>query len=183
MKKPIYLKFIHFKRRHNLSTSNIQAMMTEYANSGPDTSHSYFMSKYSISEHVFYRCRDFAIICMLVDGKTQKRIIEKSAFNFKEHNPKQHSTKSISHSDMLLLQRTEFFNSFSREEIEDICHKYAEGLELSKIALSYDTGVFAIKNLLRKGILLSYVDQGTFEAISLRLQLMGHSIDEIYTAR
>ncbi len=180
MKKPIYIKFLEFKRRHNLSISVIQDMMSEYANSGPSTARSYFMNKYSISEHVFYRCRDFAIICMLVDGRTQKRLFKKAAFNSQEHNVHQSSRKSISYSEKLLMQREDFFNSFSRNEIEDICHKYAEGLPLEKIASSYSTGTFCIKNLLKKGILLGYVDEYTYGAISLRVRLSGRNINEIF---
>lgn len=180
MKKPIYIKFLEFKRRHNLSNSVIQDMMTEYANSGPDTARSYFMNKYSISEHVFYRCRDFAIICMLVDGRTQKRLFKKAAFNSQEHNIHQSSRKSISYSEKLLMQREEFFNSFSQNDIQDICSKYAEGLPLEKIANNYETGIFCIKNLLKKGILLGYVDEYTFEAISLRVRLLGRNINEVF---
>lgn len=180
MKKPILAKFLEFKHRHNLSNSVIQNMMTEYANSGPDTARSYFMNKYSISEHVFYRCRDFAIICMLVDGRTQKRLFKKAAFNSQEHNAHQSSRKSISYSEKLLMQREQFFNSFSRNDIEDICNKYAEGLPLAKIASSYETGIFCIKNLLRKGIILGYVDEPTFAAISLRVRLMGRNIEEVF---
>lgn len=180
MKKPIYLQFLHFKNRHQLTSQTIQEMMTEYANSGPDTARSYFMEKYDISEHVFYRCRDFAVICMLVDGKTKQRLLKKAAFNSQEHNKKKSSRKSALHSEKLMQQRAEFFNSFTQSEIEDICHKYAEGVELEKIAHSHDTGVFGIKNLLKKGILLGYVDASTYQAISLRVKLSGKTLDVIF---
>lgn len=180
MKKSIYVQFLEFKGRHNLSTSQIREIAEDYANSGPDFARSYFSKKYEISKHVFYRARDFAVICMLVDTRTQERIFEKAKFNSKQHNIKKSAAKSIAHSAYLMKKRAEFFNSFTQNDIEDICRKYAEGVELSKIAHAYDTGISAVKFLLKKGLLLGYVDEPTYAAIRLRVKLSGKDINVIF---
>ena len=180
MPKSIVDRFVEFKCRHNLSTAKIQEMATEYANSGPDTARSYFVKKYGISEHVFYRARDFAVICMLVDYKTTNRILRKAASNYAEKNPERTMEKSISHSALLRNQRAEYFGSFTQKEIEDILYKYAEGIDLNKIATAYDTGVSAINFLLKKGLLLGYADEAIYAAIRLRIKLLGRDINEIY---
>ena len=180
MKKPVWNQFLDFRCRHNLSVADIKELAEEYANSGPDKSRSYFVKKYQISEHVFYRARDFAVICMLVDKKTEERIFAKAAFNCKQNNSKKSSVGSHLHAEKLYSQKEEFFNSFTESEIRDILFKYAEGLELSKIAAAYDTGVRCIKMLLKKGIILGYYEEPTYSAIALRLKLKGRSIDEIF---
>ena len=180
MKKSIYDQFLDFKGRNHLTTKQIQEMVTEYANSGPDYARSYFTKKYEISEHIFYRARDFAVICMLIDSKTQERVLEKAKLNSKQHNNKKSAARTISHFSCLLQKRVEYFSAFTKSEIEDICQKYAEGLELEKIAIAYDTGVTAIKYLLKKGLLLGYIDQNTFAAIELRVKLSGKDINSIY---
>lgn len=175
-KKSILDRFLEFKWRHNLTTDTLQKMFQEYANSGPGKARTYFTNKYRISEHVFYRARDFVVICMLVDSKTTKRIFAKAAFTSGEHGG---SRRSLKHSYELKLQRAEFFNSFSRKDIEDILYKYAEGVSLKSIAVSYDTGISAIKFLLTKGINEKYYTQEIYNAIALRLKKKGRSIDEV----
>ena len=182
-KKSIVKQYVDFKTRNGLTTKVITALAREYANSGPDAARSYFMEKYDISEHVFYRARDFAVICMLVDSKTANRIMEKAAFNSKEHNTKNSSARSNQHARELKEKRAEFFSSFTQCEIVDICQKYADGVELSKIANAYDTGESCIKFLLRKGILAGYINEATYQLIDLRLKLKGRSIDELFKKR
>ncbi len=182
-KKSIVQQYISFKTRNGLTTKQIEEIAEEYANSGPDTARSYFMEKYDISEHVFYRARDFAVICMLVDSRTSNRILEKAAFNSREHNSKKSSVRSARHAQDLKGMRTEYFNGFTRSEIEDICAKYAEGLELRVIANAYDTGETCIKYLLRKGIVAGYINESTYQLIDLRLKLKGRSIDELFKKR
>lgn len=176
-KKSILDRFLEFKGRHNLTTATLQKMFQEYANSGPDKARTYFTHKYGISEHVFYRARDFVVICMLLDAKTTNRIFAKAAFTSGEHGSAKRSQK---HSQNLKLQREEFFSTFTQADIEDILHKYAEGLALEKIAVTYDTGTWAIKVLLKKGLLLGYADQNTYALIDQRVTLLGRSISEIY---
>ena len=180
-KKTEYQKFVDFKKRNGLTTQDIQRMISDYANSGPDFACSHFMQKYGLSEHAFYRARDFAVTCGLLDYRTTERTIAKAAFNSKQRNSKKNSTQSLLHSQELKKLREDFFNSFSKEEIIDICRKYAEGISVDKIAVAYDTGTYMIKQLLSKGIILRYIDDSIFAAISLRLKAKGRSINEVFS--
>jgi len=152
MKKSIYKKFLDFKTRHNLSNETITQIATEYADSNLELARSHFSDKYNISEHTFYKARDYAIIFCLVDDVTYKKIREKSSTNYRSNNEKNSAVSSIAHFDELLVMRQEYFNGFSNNEILDIGYKYVTGVKIKYIAVAYDTGEYAIKKLLKKGI-------------------------------
>lgn len=177
--KSIKKKLVEFNYRHNLSLETIQKMLEEYANSGPDQARSHFMAKYNISEHVFYRARDFGVICRLVDSKTTKRILAKAQFNCHEHGDK--SGRSKKHGDKLLQERKDFFNSFTDSNIAQIMYFYATGYQLSFIANLYYTGEGTIKLLLAKGIITYCTSQeDILSAIDSRLKKNGSSLKAIF---
>lgn len=177
--KSIKMKLFDFKNRHNLSLEIIQKMLEEYANSGPDQARSHFMAKYNISEHVFYRARDFGVICRLVDSKTTKRILAKAQFNCHEHGDK--SGRSKKHGDKLLQERKDFFNSFTDSDIAQIMYFYATGYQLSFIADLYYTGEGTIKLLLAKGIITHCNDENKIlDNIDSRLKQNGSSLTAIF---
>ena len=68
MKKSEYQKFQDFKKRHNLSDQQIVRIISDYANTADEYAASFFAAKYNISNHVFYKIRDYTIIFMLVDA-------------------------------------------------------------------------------------------------------------------
>lgn len=178
--KSIYEKFLDFKSRHKLSNEKIAQIATEYANSSFDFARSYFSSKYEISEYVFYKARDFAIIFCLVDNTTAKRIHEKSSANYRSNNDKNSAADSIAHFNELIAKRQEFLDGFSKNEILDIAHKYVEGLSAKNIALCYDTGEYAIKKLLKKGIVELIFDSTTVSQIH---SIVGDSLNKTLERR
>ena len=178
--KSIYEKFLDFKSRHKLSNEKIAQIATEYANSSFDFARSYFCSKHEISEHVFYKIRDFAIIFCLVDNDTAKRIQQKSSANYQSNNDKNSAASSIAHFDELIVKRQEFLDGFSKNEILDIAHKYVEGASVKNIALCYDTGEYAIKKLLKKGIVELIFDSTTVSQIHA---IVGDSLNETLKKR
>lgn len=180
MEKSIIDKFANFKERNALSNSIIVKMVTEYANSESDLACTYFSEKYKISKSAFYKARDYAIICCLVDNHICKRVKNKSANNCKRNNPKKSGRKSLTHFEELYTKRQNFLNSFSDNEIKDIAYKYAKGDSPAFIAVGYDTGEFAIKWLLKKGIAMLIVDAKTTEAIS---KMLGSKLNEILQMR
>lgn len=180
MKKSIYKKFLDFKTRNELSNEKIAQIATEYANSNLDLARSYFATKYEISEHTFYKARDYAIIFCLVDNETYKRIREKSSTNYRNNNNKNSAADSLAHFDGLLVKQQDFLNGFSTNEILDIAHKYVEGISVKNIAIAYDTGEYAIKKLLRKGIVELILDLKVVNQIST---IVGHALDGILQKR
>lgn len=180
MEKSIIDKFKNFKKRNSLSNSIIVKMVTEYANSEPDLACTHFSEKYEISKSTFYRARDYAIICCLVDNHIYKKVKNKSVNNCKRNNPKKSGRKSLMYFEELYTERQEFLKSFSDNEIKDIAYKYAEGVPPEIIAIGYDTGEFAIKWLLKKGIALLIVDAKTTETIS---KMLGSKLNEILQIR
>ena len=69
MGKPIQDQFADFKGKHKkLTNAKINQIAFEYANSAPEFARTYFSQKYGISQTVFYRVLEFAIICGLVVG-------------------------------------------------------------------------------------------------------------------
>ena len=175
--KSIAKKLCDFCNRNELSIEFIQKMAKEYALSDEEKSCSFFTEKYGISKSCFYRAKDFAIICCLVNPKTAQLIMRKSAFNSRRHGS---STGSFLHSEDLLEQQKDFIDSFSQSDMEDICHKYAEGLELWVIANQYQTGSYGIQLLLKKAILSGIASSDTMMLIEQRLQRKGRSLKEIY---
>ena len=169
MKKSLVEKFADFKKRHCLSNSDIEKMMVEYANTDFDLASSYFSEKYNISKGVFYKARDYAVICCLIDEDICKKIKRKTIENYKKNNPKQTTSGPVVHFSELRVQRQEFLNTFSDNDIRDIAYKYEEGISLKNIAITYDIGEYGIKLLLRKGIVMLIVDKKITEAISVKL--------------
>lgn len=180
MNKSFVEKFADFKIRHSLSNADIEKMIIEYADSELDLASSYFSEKYNISKGVFYKARDFAVVCCLINEDTCKKLKRKTIENYKRNNPKGTTNGPVVHFSELRVQRQEFLNTFSDNEIKDIAYKYEEGVSLKNIALAYDIGEYGIKLLLRKGIIMLIVDKKTTEAISVKL---GSKMDNILQKR
>lgn len=180
MAKSVTQKFIDFKARNSLSNAKIIKMATEYANSDAECSMSYFAEKYNVSKSTFHKARDYAIICCLLDETTYDKIKKKSSANYKANNPKNKADSSIKHFDTLKRLRKDYLENFTEAELRDIAAKYAEGIAIEKIAVTYDTGEYAIKILLRKGIINLIVDKKTTEQISRKL---GSKIENILLER
>lgn len=178
--KSIYEKFLDFKTRHELSNEKIAQIATEYANSKLELARSYFSDKYDISEHTFYKARDYAIVFCLVDKETYKRIREKSSTNYRSNNNKNSAVSSIAYFDELLVKQQEFLDGFSTNEILDIAHKYVEGITAKNIAIAYDTGEYAIKKLLKKGITEFIFDSKLVNQISA---IVGPALNNILQKR
>lgn len=181
MKKSIYEKFLDFKSRHELSNEKIAQIATEYANSDFELARSHFSDKYKISEYTFYKARDYAIIFCLVDKETYERIKKKSSTNYRNNNTKNNSAAdSIAHFDELLVKQQEFLDGFSKQEILDIANKYVEGISVENIAMAYDTGEYAIRKLLKKGIIEFIFDLKLVNQISV---IVGPSLNKILHQR
>lgn len=180
MKKNIVTKFADFKKRHSLSNDVIQEMITEYANSELDLASSYFSEKYNISKNTFYKARDYAIICCLIDEGTCQRVKKKVIANYQKHTPNQTSKGPLSRFSRSHGKRQEYLDTFSDNEIIDIAHKYAEGISIQNIAFEYGTGEFGIKLLLKKGIVLLIVDRNTTNSISI---MRGNQLNKILAMR
>lgn len=180
MNKSIVKKFADFKIRHSLSNDKIKEMITEYADSELDLARSYFSKKYNISNNTFYKARDYAVICCLIDEDTCKRVKRKTVANYKRNNPKESVKGPLSHFSSLYIKRQEFLNTFSDDEIVDIANKYVEGISINNIAFAYDIGEYGIKLLLKKGIVLLIVNGNSFESIKL---MLGNSLNKILAMR
>ena len=180
MNKNIVKKFSDFKARHSLSNEDITKMVTEYANSELDFASSYFSEKYNISKNIFYKARDYAVICCLIDEDICKKVKRKTIENYKTNNPKQTTNGPVMHFSELRVQRQEFLNTFSDNDIRDIAYKYAEGISLKNISFIYDIGEYGIKLLLRKGIIMLIVDKRTTEVIST---MLGNKLNKILQIR
>ena len=180
MKKSIHERFLDFKTRHGLTNEKIAQIAIEYANSNLDFARSYFSEKYQISEYTFYKARDYAIIFCLVDNDTFKRIRDKSSSNYRRNNDQKSAASSLAHFDELIVKRQEFLDGFSTAEILDIALKYVEGLSVKNIALCYGTGEYAIKKLIKKGIVELIFDSVTVNQIS---SIVGDSLNKILKQR
>ena len=180
MKKDMCKRFVDFKARHSLSNVLIVEIVKEYANSDLDFARTYYSEKYNISNHTFYTLRDYAIIFCLVDTDTCKKLQKKSTANYSRNNASNSAKASIAHYNSLLEKRQRFLNSFSSNEIKDIALKYVEGVDVEKIAIAYDTGAFAIKYLLKKGIVSLILDANIVNSIRL---IVGEDLDKILQER
>lgn len=178
--KSIYKQFLDFKKRHNLSNELISKMAKEYANSDLELARTHFSDKYGISQHVFYKARDFAIVVCLVDEKTYYQIRQKSTTNYKNNNEKNSAASSIAHFDNLILQQQKFLDEFSNNDILDIALKYIEGVSIKNIANAYDTGEYAIKKLLKKGITDLILDVNIVNQIK---SIVGNDLSTILAKR
>lgn len=152
MGKSIAKKFYDFKVRNELSNETIVQIVTEYANTPLELARTHYSEKFDISEKTFYKCRDYAVICCLVDNQTCKRLRAKAASNCSKNNAKKSGAAPIAHFEELIANREIFISEFSEGEILDIAYKYTEGVSLKNIAIAYETGELAIQKLLKKGI-------------------------------
>ena len=157
--------FARFCRRHNLTPERVSQIAVDYAKSTPDLARSHFMEKYHISEHVFYRCLDFSIICCLVDDATCKRITDKSALNCRSHNDKNSSRRSSAHAMELLRARDAFLKSFSNDEIRNMAARLINGEKSHDVAASYNTSRLAINFLVGRGIENLILDRETVQQL------------------
>ena len=169
MKLSIHEKFHRFLVRHNLTVSLIQKIVTEYANTSPELARTYFKDKYNLSEHVFYKCRDYAVVCCLVDDKICNLLQQKACFNSKTHNEDQSCRAAAIHHSELLSQREEYLGSYLDADIQDIGRKYAEGMSADQIGLAYETGKYGINRLLMRGIKDLIIGKETLETIISRI--------------
>lgn len=165
MSKSIREQFIDFRARHELSLSTIREIVEDYASSDFDFARSHFCQKYKISEHVFYKCRDFAVIFGLVSDKTCNALQVKASHNASTHNNYESSRQSLQHFDKLLQQRELVLNSFTKEEKAQIGVEYAIGASLDNISRKHGIGVFLVKRLIEKGIIDSSIDDETWNSI------------------
>lgn len=180
MAKSINQKFLSFKKRHQLSNEDIVKITTEYATSSFELARTHFTNKYNLTRYAFYKARDYAIICCLVDYNLYKKIRKKSTANYKSNNDKNSETLSKAHFDELLVQQNEFLKEFSENEILDIGHKYAEGMTVKDISLLYEIGEFAVKRFLKKGIVEIIYDA---ELVSQIKKIVGPSLAPILKKR
>ena len=180
MGKSIVKKFYDFKVRNGLSNETIVQIVTEYANSSLELARTHYSEKFDISERTFYKCRDYAVICCLVDNQTCKRLRAKAATNCSSHNPKKSSVAPIAHFEELIANREIFISEFSAYEILDIAHKYTEGVTLKNIAIAYETGELGIQKLLKKGIVDLIYDASLTKQIS---NMIGPSLNGILQER
>lgn len=165
MNKSIREQFIDFRGRNNLSLSNIREIVEDYANSNFEFARSHFCEKYEISEYVFYKCRDFAVVFGLVSDKTCRCLQIKASHNSSAHNTSESCRRSLQHFDKLFQQRKEVLNSFTKEEKLTIGKEYSTGISIANIAKFHGIGIFLVKKLLEKGIVDSSIDDETLKDI------------------
>lgn len=183
MKTSIHEKFHRFLLRHNLTIVQVQEIITEYANTTPELARTFFKEKYGISEHVFYKCRDYAVICCIVDDKVCKLLRDKACFNSKTHNADQSCRASAIHHSDLLSQREEYLLSFLDADIRDIARKYAGGMSAAQIGLAYETGKYGINRLLIRGITDLIIDKKTLDAIFSRMPTSKQWLNKVLKSR
>ena len=183
METSIHVKFHRFLIRHNLTVHQVQKIVTEYANTNPEQARTYFKEKYDLSEHVFYKCRDYAVICCLVDNKVCNLLQRKACFNSKTHNKDQSCRASAIHHRDLMDQREEYLLSFLDADIRDIARKYVGGMSAEQIGLAYETGKYGINRLLVRGIKELIIDKKTLEDIILVIPGGKKAIDKILNDR
>lgn len=179
-KKSIEKRFSDFKLRNGLSNEIIAKMVREYANSSNDFARTYFKEKYHISEKTFYKSRDYAVIFCLVDEKICDKLKKKAAANYRKNNSNDSAVACLNHFRGLLEERKRYLESFSDDKIREIGAKYVEKVQVSKIAIMYETGEYAIKWLLKKGIIDLIFDSSTVKMIH---DIVGTPLDQILQKR
>lgn len=152
VKITIRKSFERFLSKHHLTVTFIKKIITEYATSDLEVARSYFVDTYNISEHVFYKCRDFAVICGIVNNHICELLKQKTSENYGSHNESNSQQASITHFHDLMRKRADFIFEFSNDEIRQIGESYTKGDSTSQIALRYNTGTYCIKRLLNHGI-------------------------------
>lgn len=168
MKKSEFQKFIDFKKRHNFTNQFIAQLMHEYATSDDEFSCSYFVNKYGISEHTFYKMRDYAVIFMLVSPNTCKEISKKCNRNQRSKNPYGNFTSSPKHYKDLLEKRKEYLSTFSYQEILEVAIEYAQWKPINDIALTHGVSKYIIQNLIAIALKNHIVNYQTYRAIKVR---------------
>ena len=163
-------KFNDFKKRHNLSYVDIAKMITDYAYSEDEYARTHFSKEYNISVGVFYKARDFAVICYLIDDDICERLKAKTARNYALHNDKNSKVESYKHFSELMERRNTFLYSFTDEEIIAIAKKYAEGITLNVIADEYEVCEKAIKRLLKRGVEDFIISTKLLESMKYRIK-------------
>ena len=179
MKNTDLQKYNSFKKRHGLCYTDIVGIVTEYAYSEYEYAVSYFSEKYNISDSSFYKCRDFAVICHLVDDKTCERLKEKAGANLAVYSKKNSPTISYRHYSKLAERREAFLSTFSKEEITDISQKYSEGISLRVISNEYEICEESVKKLLKIGIVNLIIPSDLVYQIKLRVSKEGKNVDAI----
>lgn len=164
-----------FKKKYNIAYEDMAKIMLEYATTGEDIACSYFTNKYNLTNYAFYKIRDFVIICNMVDCNICIRIRDKAAYNKQES-----SRSSLRHFDKLMEQREKFLDeAFSRQEIQDIGFKYAEGNTVESIASAYEICGGSVKKLLAKGIMKNIIPSPVVGLIKNRLAKEGKDMSVI----
>lgn len=167
-KKNEYQKFQDFKKRHNLTETQIIHIISEYAKTNDEFSCSFFCAKHNITSHVFYKMRDFTIIFMLVDDSICRKIKEKSLRNQGSHNSAGNHTSSAYHYKILISKRHEYLKSFSEAEIVAIANEYANFVLVSEIATKHNISAYTVQNLLMIALINRLIPYGLFKKIQAR---------------
>ena len=162
-KKPIEKQFEEFKSRNNLTDYAIIEIATTYAYTSKECSRTALSRSYGISEHIFYRLLDFAVIASLVDEETQNKILMKRISNNTIHGGSDAAKISILHKNEILNLQKEYnaflemhLNSFSEEAILKICKDFRDGKSIPQLATEHKTSNAVINLLLEKGLLLLF---------------------------
>lgn len=172
-KKSEYQKFQDFKTRHNLTDGKIKQIMCDYALSDDQFARTFFTSKYNISEHVFYKMRDYTIIFMLVSPSTCKLIRNKSLRNQIGHNPSGNYNTSFVYYQKLISKRREYLDSFSHSGIAEIALEYSTGNSLYEIASKHNiSSPEIVKKLIAIALAKRLVDDQTYKKIKFRSDLI-----------
>lgn len=168
MKKSEYQKFQDFKKRHNLSDQQIVRIISDYANTADEYAASFFAAKYNISNHVFYKIRDYTIIFMLVDATVCLRIRNKLFRNQSGKNKSGNYTAANHHYQLLIKKRKEYLKSFSNEEIVLIAIEYANDEALYDIAKKHNISTYAVRKLLAIALVNHLVCDTVYHSIRFR---------------
>lgn len=177
MKKSEYQKFQDFKKRHKFTDKQIIQIMTEYANTEDEYAASFFAMKNNITEHIFYKMRDFCLIFMLVEAPVCKRIRDKSFRNQSGKNKSGNYTSAKYHYKQLIDKRKEYLKSFSDVEIELIAVEYANGDALYDIAKKHNVSVYTVRKLLAIALVNKLVCEPIYHAIRFRSSVYIGNLD------
>lgn len=176
MKKTDLQRYVDFKKRHGLAYEDIVKIVSEYANSDYEFARSFFSEKYGISENTFYKCRDLAVICHLVNRDICEKLREKTGANYAVYSDKNSASGSYKHFADLIRRRNVFLTLFTTEEITQICRKYSEGIKFDIISLEYEVCVESIKQLLKKAIVDVIVPASLVDEMKERAKKEGKNI-------
>ena len=160
MEKPIHVRFAEFKDRNHLSNQKIREIAYNYAISVSESARTFFTTQCSISEHVFYKVLEYAIICKLVDKEIQDRIFLKLASNGCRRGGKDALKASKDKKDRILQLQAQYslfleehIASFSEIDLFQICKEYGrDKMSVSEIAKRHGTSIRVIEVLLNKGL-------------------------------